>query len=418
MAPVRLIAMMCLVQILGMIGFFTFPALLPIFIEEWTLTNTEAGWINSSFFLGYMCTVPVLVSWTDRIDPKRIHMACMATTVVAVIGFAFAADGFWSAMLLRGLAGIGLAGTYMPGLKALSDLIEGPAQSRAVSFYTSSFGIGSGLSFYLSGKIALLYDWQMAFWVAGIGPVLALLLVWRLLPAVPQHPKEDRGTHVGDFIRALRNRRAMGYTLAYMVHNFELFGFRSWLVVFLAVNQSLQPDGSTPLAPSTFAALITMLALPSSVSGNELAMRFGRRKVVCMIMATSALMAWGLGFSVGLPFWLVAIMAVLYGVLVMADSSPITAGTVGEAAPGLRGTTMAVHACVGFLGSFLGPLVFGVVLDLAGGRDVLLSWGLAFGTLGAVVALGPVFILWLNRQSTDPAPKDLQSSAKSVDSSA
>jgi MFS family permease len=81
----------------------------------------------------------------------------------------------------------------------------------------------------------------------------------------------------------------------------------------------------------------------------------------------------------------------------MADSSPITAGTVAQALPGLRGTTMAVHACVGFLGSFLGPLVFGVVLDVAGGRGQTLSWGLAFATMGAVVALGPVFVLVLNR---------------------
>jgi MFS family permease len=189
----------------------------------------------------------------------------------------------------------------------------------------------------------------------------------------------------------------MGYTLAYMVHNFELFGFRSWLVVFLAFNASLQPGGTAPLAPASFAALVVLLALPASVSGNEIALRFGRRRVVCAIMLLSALVAGGLGFLVGLPFPLLAALCLIYGVTVMADSSPITAGTVAEALPGLRGTTMAVHACVGFLGSFLGPLVFGMVLDLAGGRERVLSWGLAFATMGSVVALGPVFVLLLNR---------------------
>ena len=413
MSPAFLIFIMCLGQVFGMMGFFAFPALLPTFISEWSLSNTEAGWINSAFFMGYMFTVPVLVSLTDRQDPKRIYLASMALTVASVLGFAFAAQGFWSAMVLRGLAGIGLAGTYMPGLKALSDLIEGPAQSRAVSFYTSSFGIGSALSFYLSGKVALWFDWHAAFWVAGSGPMLALLLVWWLLPSVPPHPVEGQGTHLGDFLKALRNRRAMGYTLAYMVHNFELFGFRSWLVVFLTVNQALQPGGSTPLAPATFAALLTLLALPASVSGNELAVRFGRRKVVCGVMTASALLAWALGFSVDLPFALVAPLAVLYGITVMADSSPITAGMVGEAEPGLRGTTMAVHACVGFLGSFLGPLVFGVVLDVAGGRDAMQSWLLSFGTMGAVVALGPLFVLWLNRgERVLPGPPSPESASK------
>jgi hypothetical protein len=39
-----------------------------------------------------------------------------------------------------------------------------------------------------------------------------------------------------------------------------------------------------------------------------------------------------------------------------------------------------------------------VVLDLAGGRGEVLSWGLAFATMGAAVALGPVFVLLLNRE--------------------
>jgi MFS family permease len=139
--------------------------------------------------------------------------------------------------------------------------------------------------------------------------------------------------------------------------------------------------------------------------------RFGRRRVVCTIMTASALLASVFGFLAGLPFPLLAALCLLYGVTVMADSSPITAGTVAEALPGLRGTTMAVHACVGFVGAFLGPLVFGVVLDLSGGREQGLSWGLAFATMGAAVVLGPLFVLLLVREpraargvSPRPAP--------------
>lgn len=394
---------MCLVQVLGMMAFFTFPALLPTFIDEWQLSNTRAGWINALFFLGYMFAVPVLVSITDRVDPRRIYLICMALTVVSVVGFPLIADGFWTAAMLRTVSGIGLAGTYLPGLKALSDLIEGPAQSRAVSFYTSSFGIGSALSIFFSGKLEAWGGWQTAFLVLSIGPVLALILVWYFLPSRTPTPPVHEHSRLGEFLIVLRNRKAMGYTLAYSVHNFELFGFRSWLVVFLTASQGFQPDGGAGLiSPTTFAAIVTLLALPSSVTGNELAVRFGRRRVVCTIMFASALLGSVLGFTANLPFLLVAALTFIYGITVMADSSPITAGTVGEASPGLRGTTMAVHGCVGFLGSFLGPLVFGIVLDLGGGRGNVISWGLAFATMGAVVALGPVFVLLLNRGEKSP----------------
>ena len=70
----HLIAVMCLAEILGMASFAMFPALMPGFIQEWSLSNTEAGWITGLYFIGYTVAVPVLVSLTDRIDPRRVYL--------------------------------------------------------------------------------------------------------------------------------------------------------------------------------------------------------------------------------------------------------------------------------------------------------------------------------------------------------
>lgn len=396
MRPAFLIAMMCLAEIAGMLGVFTFPALLPAFMVEWGLSSSEAGWISGIYFLGYMVAALVLVTLTDWIDPRRIYLVCMALTVVAIGGFGILAQGFWSALALRALAGVGLAGTYMPGLKALSDLIEGPAQSRAISFYTSSFGIGSALSFYLAGIIGPALDWRTAFYIAAGGPLAALAIVTLVLPANPPLPRDGPRNISREFLTAIRNRRAMGYTLAYMVHNFELFGFRSWLVAFLTFNAAFQPEGTSWLSATELTAIVTLLALPASVTGNELSVRFGRRRVVCAVMTASALLGMGFGFTGQWPFIWVALLSLVYGATVMGDSSSITAGTVQEANPEVRGVTMAVHAAVGFIGSFLGPLIFGVALDLGGGGEEPAAWGFAFATLGVVVALGPLFVLALS----------------------
>ena len=45
-SPVRLVATMCVAQVIGMLGMFTFAALLPTFIAAWQLTNTGAGWVS------------------------------------------------------------------------------------------------------------------------------------------------------------------------------------------------------------------------------------------------------------------------------------------------------------------------------------------------------------------------------------
>ena len=42
---VAIVAAICGAEILGLAGFSIVPALLPQFIEAWSLTNTQAGWL-------------------------------------------------------------------------------------------------------------------------------------------------------------------------------------------------------------------------------------------------------------------------------------------------------------------------------------------------------------------------------------
>jgi MFS family permease len=77
--------------------------------------------------------------------------------------------------------------------------------------------------------------------------------------------------------------------------------------------------------------------------------------------------------------------------VIYADSSSLTAGSVGSAVPGKRGATLAVHAVMGYSGGFIGPLVLGVLLDMLGGETVM-NWGFAFGHIAIVMMIGPLAI--------------------------
>jgi len=401
-APVLLVLAMCTAEVLGMAAFATFPALIPVFHAEWRLSNTEAGWIGGVYFAGYLVAVPVLVSLTDRVDPRRIYLAAMAISAMSAVGFAVAADGVASASLWRGLQGVGLAGTYMPGLKALTDAVPQRVQSRAVAFYTSSFGIGSSLSFVIAGEIEALLDWRWAFGLSAIGPAAAIVLALVILRPKPPVTDSVPSTRLLDFRPVFRNRRAIAFTLGYCVHNWELFGYRTWIVAFLVYAQSQQPAGTLGLAWSAtmLAALVNLAGLPASVLGNEAAHRFGRRPVLIAVMTASAVAGTAFGFSgATLPFVLVVTLAFVYGFTVIGDSATLTAGVVASADPRYRGATMAVHSMIGFIGSFLGPLAFGAVLDGAGGEDSGLAWGIAFASLGAVILIGPVLMMTMARRA-------------------
>ena len=389
-----------------MLGVAAFPALLPTFIGEWQLTNTDAGWINGIYFAGYLAAVPVLVSLTDRVSPRKIYILCLLLTALSSAGFAFLTDGFWTAMAFRTLAGIGLAGSYMPGLKLLGDHLKAMAgnkdQSRAVAFYTSSFGIGSAASYYYAGVVAEAMDWHWVFAIAIIGPLAAIAIAIAALPARDPAQTEVPVTHFLDFRPVLRCRAAMGYVLAYTAHNFELFAFRSWIVTYLVFAAATGPGDTLGLSATAIAAMINLLGLPSSVLGNELSRRIGRHRTITMVMLISAVLACVLGFSASWPFWVVVALSLVYGVTVTGDSASITAGCIAAAPKGYRGATMAVHSCIGFIGAFAGPLMFGGMLDLASpsgiGGETIISWGWAFAFTGLIVALGPLALALLRER--------------------
>jgi MFS family permease len=392
-SPARLIAWVCVAHVFSMTGFATYPALLPQLQAGWGMSNTEAGLVSGLFFAGYMAAVPVLTALTDRLDARRIYVVASVVAAAATAGFALLADGALAGGLFQLLVGVGIAGTYMPGLRALTDNTHGPAQTRAVSFYTAFFGVGVSLSLVLAQQVADALGWRWAFGVAAIGPLVAAAMMVFGLP-----PRPARGavasTKLLDFRPVLANRDARRYILGYAVHCWELFGSRSWMVAFLTFAQSIVP---APLSPAAIHALANLGSPIASIVGNEAALRVGRARVIVAGMTLSGALTCALGFGAALPWLAVVVLVVLHMLLVMSDSSTLTAGMVGAADPRLKGATMAVHSTLGFGAGFVSPLVFGAALDLAGGNRSIAAWGIAFATLGVGAILAPAVLGFARR---------------------
>ncbi|MEE4604280.1 MAG: MFS transporter [Desulfobacteraceae bacterium] len=388
-SPYRLTLFVCLAEIFGLASIAVFPALLPTFMTEWRLSHTEAGWISAAYYAGYMILVPVLAGITDRMDARKIMGLGAFLGALTAIVFALSAHGFWSALILRFLAGISLAGIYMPGLKVVSDHTEGTLQSRFISFYTASFSIGASLSYLLAGEINTMAGWRWSFAASAVGTAVALFIVRLYVPAA-KICTSKRQALLADFKVVFSSRPAMSYVLGYAAHMWELFSLRSWLVAFLAFSIQLQPAGAFTWSPTQIAFLVNLIGLPASIGGNELSRKFGRRKVVTTVMIGSAALGSVLGFTAPLPYFTVAVLALLYGITVTGDSASLTAGVVAVAPAGFRGATLAVHSTIGFGAAFLGPLTVGVVLDFF--QDSQLAWAMGFLTMAAGSLLGPLFL--------------------------
>jgi MFS family permease len=397
-SSLALVTLMCVAEVFTMTGFATYTTLIPVLAKAWGMSNSQAGLVSGVFYIGYMTAVPVLASLTDRMDSRRVYaFSCLVASVGAAC-FALFAHGPASASACQFTIGFGLAGTYMPGLKALTDHLEGTAQSRGTAFYVAFFGAGSSLSILVSGALAAHFAWPSAFVFAAIGPLIAAPLV--LLGMPHKAPLPQPRAALLDFRPVLRDRKTMLYVLGYSAHNYELFGQRSWMVAFLVFCASLHADGAGQLAAAaTLAAMVNVMGPIGSITGNELALRYGRTRVIFIAMGLSGLFACGLGFLAGLSLWVVFAVMCLHYFLMLGDSAALTSGMVSASPPHLRGSAMAVYSFLGFGAAFLAPLVFGVVLDLGGGRADRWAWVFAFISIGIFGVLSPVARFLYQRNS-------------------
>ena len=157
---------------------------------------------------------------------------------------------------------------------------------------------------------------------------------------------------------------------------------RGWGVAFLAFVAGSTGFADETLSPALVVTVLALLGTATSIAGNEASIRFGRRRLVAAAMILSILFASVVGFLGSTNYWLAVVLLVVYGMVVWLDSSSVTAGAAGNAEPGRRGATLAVHSTLGYAGGFVGPLIVGWTLDLAGGMSPM-AWGLAFAVVAA-----------------------------------
>ena len=130
------------------------------------------------------------------------------------------------------------------------------------------------------------------------------------------------------------------YVLGYSLHNYELFGQRSWMLG-LARRRRAQHERA-------HGALLHEIV-------DELALRCGRERMIFFFMGASGTLACVLGFTAPLPWiFVVLLMCVHYGCM-LGDSGALTSGVIAATPPEQRGATMAVYSLSGFTAAWRSP---------------------------------------------------------------
>jgi len=370
---------------------FSASAVVPELTEAWALDSGSAAWLTMSVQLGFVAGALLsgLTTLADVVNPRTLVAYSALLGAAATAGIAAFASGAPTAIGLRFVTGMALAGVYPPGMKIMAGWFR-EGRGRAIGILVGALTVGSAAPHLLrvAGGIG---DWRLVLYLsAGLSVAGALIAILGLrsgpyeAPAAPFDPRA-----IG---RMLRDRPTMLANAGYVGHMWELYAIWTWIPLYLAA--SFARDGipyTTPRLAGLLAfATLAIGGLGAWVAGLA-ADRAGRTSVTSLSMAISGACCLTAGLVFGAPLWLVAPFCLLWGFAIVADSAQFSTCVTELAEPSYVGTALTLQTAVGFL-------LTTVTIRLLPVWQARWGWAWAFAPLALGPALGTAAMLRLRRR--------------------
>ena len=390
----RMLAVATGTLLLSVLVWFNYSAVLPLIVEDWGLSGTDAGIVFGAFQAGYMLAIVPMGMLADRYSPRPVIALGAVGTGVASLAFAGVATGFLTGTVLRFVGGMAMAGVYVPGMRFVSDWYPEAERGRAMGVYVGGFSFSSGLSFLLASNIAAAVDWRTAVAATSVGALVAGPAFLVLARESPSATARSGGGGFSIDLSLFRNRAYLSAVGVYSFHSWEVLGVRNWLLAFLVTVPAIAASGGTALA-GTLVGVTMAVGGAGNLVGGWLSDRLGRARTVAVALAISGTVSATIVALGGLSLPALTVVLLVYGVALTADSSPTSTAVTEAVADDRVGTALSVQSFVGFFATVVSPVVFGIALDAAG-------FGLAFGTLAFGAAAGLVCAVALGRLTRAP----------------
>ena len=352
---------------------------LPIYLPKEEFSNLVVGLIAAAYPLAETILGPVVGILVDRFGRRKWIFTGLSLSTAVLLAFTLSTQVAFL-IVIHAVQGVAAAMIIVSSLAMVTDISNVSTRGREMGIYDfanlGGYMIGILMAGILTRTHSLVAPFYFGAGLAAVGAVYAYLRVRE-----PQ--TEGRETALSPLVTMrllFTDRRAAGM-------------FPIWLSVTTFVGMALTfgpRQGGSPLYASVvLAGIIFVLAFTQPFFGH-LSDRYGRDRLMML----------GMLCLIGL---FVTAIAILRGNLKLLDVAPLVAifavgsfafapaalASLGDLAPERgRGTTMGVYSVVISLGTIIGPLLGGYLLDRYG----LVSLFYA-GLMILIAALGVAIII-------------------------
>lgn len=342
----RQLAILSVAMVLGMTPWFSATVAAPGMIAEWGVTAATAAWLTVAVQAGFVIGtfVSALLLLSDRFSARLLAAAASVLAASATALLAWPDLGPSGAIALRVLAGAALAGVYPPGIKIAAGWWR-TQRGTAIGVLVGALTVGSAAP-NLFRVVIPASEWRAIVLTAAAAAFVAAGFFALLVRDGPfQATAAPFNPHAVSLV--LRDRGVMLATGGYLGHMWELYAMWSsigafW--VYVISERAFAPVLAPILAFVTIAA-----GTVGCVVAGLAADRAGRAVVTIVAMAISGTCALLIGLMIQAPLVALILVAVLWGVSIVADSAQFSASVTELAPAQYVGTAITLQTCAGFL---------------------------------------------------------------------
>ncbi len=344
-----------LASLTAAISLYKAPPLMPVLMQEFNLTLSSVGALMSLFSLaGVLLALPAAVMFQRWGAKTTMLIAIGAVGLGSTLGALSPSAS--TLMLSRAIEGLGMGVLAVASPTALASWFPPDKRGAALGIWSTWMPMGSILMSLLAPRLEAMLGWASVWW-AGALFAAGVFVSFSVLFFMPENANEASDSETFHFGEALRNRDLMLVSLAMCCFTSVFLAYNTYLPTFLNLER-----GFTLTQASMIASLAMMTNIFSGPLGGELSDRIGTRKWVAVI---------GLLVLAGLTQLIfrasngaIPVLGLLMGVCTgPIGAAYIAAVSEATARPQMIGLNMAVLTVGGNLGTFIGPLVFGVAVQ-------------------------------------------------------